>query len=246
MTVVYVKGRGNMSNNTLIGDIEHYDEVEANKIKAEKLKLDKEWFNCYVPVGTLINTSRTNNAELGAHIHKVISLSSGKIVLQRTTNTLSNAYTISQFNDYLQTGAFKVVNITPLLKQRIGQWSNVVLFNDFKKESKENAYFPTATFNIRKHGNNGTMSIGSGFTGNCQLSIIGNMASLITMSSHLKLQLKEIYLYSNRKLLLCDIRSQYLKNLQEQLPKTAFNTITPYTSTNGSQMVICILNISNL
>lgn len=243
---VQVPGRPNSSNNTILHEMEHYDEVEFKRLVEEKIQLDKEWFNCYVPVGTIINTSRTNNTEKGSHIWRISNLRSGFVNIERVEGLGSNQYATSAFNDYLQTGIFRVINITPQLQKRIGEWSNVVLKEKFKTAATANSGLSIMTFTVNKNGSNATIPITAGFTGNCQLSIIGQMASLIKMSSNLKLQLKEILLYSGRSLLLCDIRKEYLKQLEDLIPKNVFNTVTPYLSTNGSNMVICILNLSKL
>lgn len=246
---VRVGNRTSSSNNTRINEIEHYIERIKTKEELETERLEKiaeeERAGCFIPSGTEINTNpkgqeSKNNYYIVSKITK-----EGVYLTQKVSGIVPTrpTYPVKTFNNYLNSRTYTVINTTPEIEARIGVFNNIVSHNNFINESKSASI---SRIQISSNGSTTNIMVTAGFTGNCQLSIVGNMVTLMKVTSDLKKQLKEIQNYSGRKLLLCDIRSEVLPQLQKELPKNVFKMVSPYKSSNGSNMVIVILNISLL
>lgn len=247
---VEVEGRtGRNGNNTYRTEVEHYivERVKTDKelkLQLEEKKKIEKTFGCFVSIGTIINSDPLNI--YNKNYYTITSITKDRVTMAQKgleTYTGNPYYTIENFNDLLNSRTFTVINTTNEIEKRIGLFNNVVISKDFKTDNKT---INLGIIPIKKNGSISNIILSPSFTGNCQLTVISNMVNLIHITSDLKSQLRQIHIFSSRRLLLCDVRSEVFKKLEEKLPKSIFNTVAPYKSTNGSNMVIVILNISNL
>lgn len=216
-------------------------------VKEEEKTKEEERFGCHVGLNTIINSVPNSK---GTEFHyKIVLLNQNNVEMQslRFPNSRPARYTISQFNRYLYERQFIVVNTTPEIEARIGVFTNVVKKENFKKTNGNGSLSNVYQFAVKKNGSSPNIQVSPGFTYNCQLSIIGPMNSLIVNSSDLRAQLLEIQKIDGRRLLLCDLNKSYFDKLQTIITnKEVYQSVQPYKSSNGSSMVICILNLSKL
>ena len=83
-------------------------------------------------------------------------------------------------------------------------------------------------------------------TANCQLCSIAGFQNIFSYPNHIESILKECYQKTSKKLILVDIRDDYMSYFNEMIDKSFVVSKTPYTSTNGNHMVLILLNIQNL
>lgn len=81
-------------------------------------------------------------------------------------------------------------------------------------------------------------------TGNCQLTVLGDFHKLYDASSTIKDVSRIITRYTSTRLLLLDVRSEYTSAVE----RLGFPVLLKqgYISTNGSEMTIFILKISQI
>lgn len=212
--------------------------------------IKKELYGLIVPIGTIIFTIPNSASSR----YEVVTVTNEKSLILRMIGQkgAGTPYPISTLNAQLYGKQWNVENPTPEIIQKINSYSNVVDYKDFKQNSSKkgtNNEFSVNTnyvIPIGGPGSNTTIPVTPGFTGNCQLSIIGLMSTLIQVSTNLQEQLKQIYKKSSRKLLLCDVRSETRDQLKKKLPASSIYSEMPYTSTNGSRMVIVLINLTQL
>lgn len=100
-------------------------------------------------------------------------------------------------------------------------------------------------FNV--DGNYSNVYITDIATMNCQIAVAGSFHSLLNGSKNLIEDLKVIRKNcNNRNILLVDIGNNILKTLKKKLDEKYIMMISPYVSTNGSKMNICLINMRNL
>lgn len=85
-----------------------------------------------------------------------------------------------------------------------------------------------------------------GPTVNCQMSIIGAFGEFIKKETHIIEQLKAIKKFCKKNILLVDIKECNMKYFNEKIPEHMVIMKSPYVSTNGSKMNICLINIKSL
>jgi len=83
-------------------------------------------------------------------------------------------------------------------------------------------------------------------TMNCQLSVGGCMGSFIAKSKNIIADLKDIRSKIGGNILLCDIKESYMATFHKKIPAKNIIMLSPYTSTNGSKMNICLIKMTNL
>ena len=83
-------------------------------------------------------------------------------------------------------------------------------------------------------------------TNNCQLMSIGNFQELLKKAEDLIEELKVIKSVIRKNIALVDIKEDFISLLKEKIPTDMIIMISPYTSTTGSKMNICLINIKNL
>lgn len=91
-----------------------------------------------------------------------------------------------------------------------------------------------------------TIYLSAGPTINCQLAIAGNFGHFLTIANNIVDQLKVIQQRTRKNILLVDIKQCYMKYFNEKIPEKNIITVSPYKSTNGSNMNICLINLKNL
>jgi len=80
--------------------------------------------------------------------------------------------------------------------------------------------------------------------GNCQIFSIKFFYKLLIQKNKINVnnQIKEIAEKFGRPICMCDIQNQYIETFKNIINKNAIISITPYNSTNGSNMNICMIN----
>jgi hypothetical protein len=84
-----------------------------------------------------------------------------------------------------------------------------------------------------------------GGTGNCQLTVVAYMNTLLTHSTNVKEQLREIQKKAGRRMIMCDLNYHFVDKLKKAVGANAVQTM-PYTSTNHSSMVICLIDLTKM
>ncbi len=92
------------------------------------------------------------------------------------------------------------------------------------------------------------LSICSGATANCQLNTVYNFSGPLSMYIHGKISKKEFIDFMRyiakitRPLFLIDLNLEYEKNFEQLFSKRKIIMKSPYISSNGSNMIIYIIN----
>lgn len=194
----------------------------------------EELYGSFIGIGTIINLNPLfqNNA----HILKVVRITKNMIYFVRNFDNKGDySYSITTVNSNLHVHQWVVINPTPEVIKRIGVFNNIVRHNDMKRHNDG------FILSIKKNNNTVNITIAPGITGNCQLTVVGAMCNLISYSSNCEAQIREIFTIGRRNLILCDLNKNWYDKLEKILPKKMLHSVTPYKSTNGSNMVICIL-----
>lgn len=146
----------------------------------------------------------------------------------------------------------KPVQIEIIAKEKIKieEENNHILkkesFVFYKDTSGDKNYdFKMATIN-RKSDHSSVLYFNYGPTVNCQMMSVGAFGAFLQRETKVLDQLKAIKDNFNKNILLTDIKEEYMKYFYEKIPKEMIIMISPYTSTNGSKMNICLINVKNL
>lgn len=83
-------------------------------------------------------------------------------------------------------------------------------------------------------------------TANCQTCSIAGFQQIFNYPNKVNSYLLNIYEYTKKKLIIIDIRQDYLCYFDEQIDKDMVMSKSLYDSTNGSKMALIMLNISKL
>lgn len=206
-----------------------------------------------VPVGTIIAVFPKGQT-YGKQYYRIVSIENNTIanirvcdIKGRITQTYDYRQGIQGINKSLRLKHWHLVNETPAFLEALRTYTNVVPYRQFKRTDTERngnnrVIANSASYAIEVEG--ARIPFSPGFTGNCQLTVLGSMNTLLQLSSDLKGQLKEVYHAAGRKLLLCDVNLHNVKLIEEKLPKSWIHSKMPYKSTNGSDMVVCLIDIS--
>jgi hypothetical protein len=91
-----------------------------------------------------------------------------------------------------------------------------------------------------------TLYFSYGPTVNCQMMTVGAFGPFLQVETKILEQLKAIKDNFKKNILLVDIRHEYMKYFNGKIPKDMIIMISPYVSTNGSKMNICLINMTKL
>jgi len=198
-----------------------------------------------VPLGTVVNGSPTIGDEKKDNgswyiVDSVINDSNLNLVHTVDKSKRKISYGIARLNEDLRNFRWGVVNPTPENTKLIGKKPIPTVIVDQNKPMRDYSPFPIT----EKPSNIGLGWFHKSPTGNCQLSMIGNAASMLSRLSGdaLKKGILTAAAASGKRLILMDIKNQLVSKLTAALPKAAFTINAPYTSTNGSSMCIVLLN----
>lgn len=209
-----------------------------------------EMYGLCVPIGTIIRTSPLGS---GGSLYRITKITSpNSLTLQPCTNQgkdsgRSTEYSIKSLNSELLKRRWTLLNETPEFLKYLKNYSNVVLAKDIKRfdaqKTDGDRTLGHASYMLDLDGGY-RIPFTPGFTGNCQLTVIGSMNALLAGTTDLPKQLKEIHKVAGRQLLLCDVRHELVAKIEEKLPKDWIHQKTPYKSSNKSDMVLMLINIS--
>lgn len=157
----------------------------------------------------------------------------------------SGNYSFLSINDSFENESWRLLN--PTIEENLRLFptiGNVVPRKDFLKDTVEITSNPQ--YRVRSTDNKLQFDVSQGITNNCQLCIVGSAQNLLMHCTHPKEQLYEVYRKTGKRIALFDIKENYMEKLRQVIPKDKIILISPYKSTNGSNMNIILINIEKI
>ena len=171
-------------------------------------------------------------------------------VFMRTKGSVGDGSpnSFQNMNNCFELESYQIIDASPETLSRIfpDLGPNVCPARNIKHlNPKENTFPPTYNMNIK----GSIIYIDGGVTCNCQLCIVGPMNSLTSLlkdEKEFRNQLKEIYKKTRKRIILCDVKDDYVQAVLSKLPKENIISHTKYKSTNSSAMNIILINAETL
>jgi len=123
---------------------------------------------------------------------------------------------------------------------------NLLKVEDFKRYNGAGNYYDLKHATISSRYGNVRIYISGGPTLNCQMAVAGAFGNFLKSADNMVEQLKIIKEHVRKNILLVDIKDSYMEYFNKKIPKELIIMISPYKSTNGSNMNICLINMKNL
>ncbi len=200
-----------------------------------------------VPIGTMFETRTDYQPFHESNVYTIVSIVNDyTVTLLKKSNTTTSNYSIKTFNEQLLKCMWILHNPTPDHYKKIGIPPKKII--DCVAITNQIGCY-SLFYNSSLNGKVSVGLLNTSPTGNCQLCLLGvavNLLRHITSKENLKKAFLEINKISGKRLVLIDIKSNLIPKLIADLGTKAVTLNGAYTSSNGSQMSIVIINTLNL